>query len=404
MGENEFLVNFNNVDYYVYFENDENSLRIIIEKAEETEYFQGIFNKEFIEEGTAIAGSFKNFKIFLKMLKSALKKESNNVYLDFIHGTALYPDLEKLVKKLYNEHEEIEENCTYLVITYVSDFENTYYPLQLIIQEAPDSFIFHRTIDRFRLNQKKLMENFLKKTHIKSICPCCKENEKLRNDIFSYKDQIRGFNDIIKKLKNPYQQGTFTKESFTNKPGIENEYKRNINNYIEKETEIMKVKKDYEGIIGNERTRYNHYLENKNDVIKSLQNEIINLKKSIIPPNRSHKCENNTMKKSQSNSTLFSKYQKNISSGNMSKKNSETSTLINKSSTKNTSMLLSKDNTRKSSFSKNKLIQPNNVLSDINYSNLRQIKITDSLVKKLVSDEEIENKLKKIEKLLLKND
>jgi hypothetical protein len=412
MGENEFLFNFNNFDYFVYFDNDKRSLNITIEKAEETEYFQGTFNKEFIEEGTAIAGSFKNFKIFIKMLKSALKKESSNVYIDFIEGRALYPDLDKLIKKLYGDQEELIENSSYLVITYVSDFENTYYPLQLFPQEDPEAFIFHRTINRYRSNQRKLMENFLKKTHVKTICPCCKENEKLRNEILSYKDQIRGFNDIIKKLKNPYQQGSFTKDFFLGKSAIENEYQNNINNYIEKENEIMKVKKDFEGIIGNERTRFNYFLDEKNKEIKSLKGEIIDLKKTIINSNhandmnKSHICESR-LKKSQSNTTLFSNYQKNISTCNLMKKSSVNSSQFNKSSTKNNSLLLTKDNSKKVSSSNSKINSTNKFFLDLKHSqstSTQQIRKSDGVVKKIVSDEEIENKLKKIEKLLLKND
>ena len=110
-----------------------------------------------IEEITLKAGNFKKFGVFAKMLRSALNKESESLYIDLL----TYSDLESLkAKKLGTAsnsntsvstlHSSSTQLKRYVILTYTGEYDRVHYPLPLNFEETPNVEALRRTIRRLR--------------------------------------------------------------------------------------------------------------------------------------------------------------------------------------------------------------------------------------------------------------
>ena len=129
-----------------------------------TMYFNYSFSKTLailtlldIEEITLKAGNFKKFNVFSKMLRSALNKESESLYIDLL----TYSDLESLkAKKMGNSgnsnasvstlHSSRTQLKRYVILTYTGEYDRVHYPLPLNFEETPNVEALRRTIRRLR--------------------------------------------------------------------------------------------------------------------------------------------------------------------------------------------------------------------------------------------------------------
>ncbi len=109
-----------------------------------------------MEEITQKAGNFKKFSVFVKMLCSALAKDSESVFVDLL----TYSDLELLKARktgaltnssngsLSMSSKNISKR--YIILTYSGEFDRVHYPLPLVHETTPDVSSLQRTIRRLK--------------------------------------------------------------------------------------------------------------------------------------------------------------------------------------------------------------------------------------------------------------
>lgn len=97
-------------------------------------------------------GNFKSFFVFVKMLSTALSRDTNSVFLDLL----TYADLQMFqVRKRGSQDPPPEpnpknKNKRYVILTYVVEFDRVHYPLPLVFESNPDPQILKNTIRRLR--------------------------------------------------------------------------------------------------------------------------------------------------------------------------------------------------------------------------------------------------------------
>lgn len=111
--------------------------------------WRGDFQSKYIEDITQKTGCYKKFGVFINMLISALKCETESVYIDLL----TYADLEMLKsKKTTQNTSQSQQNNSkrYVILTYMGEFERVHYPLPLNFLEEPDADSLRRTITRMK--------------------------------------------------------------------------------------------------------------------------------------------------------------------------------------------------------------------------------------------------------------
>uniref|UniRef100_A0A1B6CVU5 Centrosomal protein CCDC61 n=1 Tax=Clastoptera arizonana TaxID=38151 RepID=A0A1B6CVU5_9HEMI len=122
------------------------------------------YDASYIENLTHKTGNFKQFDIFVTMLKSGLLKTSDSVILDLL----TFDDLETLrSRKLDGKHfipqsshlfPASSNNRRYLILTYTVEFDRIHYPLPLEYCGPPNPQILQATIKRFEQEIGHLQE------------------------------------------------------------------------------------------------------------------------------------------------------------------------------------------------------------------------------------------------------
>lgn len=89
-----------------------------------------------IEDISAKTGNYKKFAVFIRMLASAIRQESDSVFVDLL----TYADLETLKSKKGAGRAPLQltippNNKRYLILTYAAEFDRVHYPLPLLYEE-----------------------------------------------------------------------------------------------------------------------------------------------------------------------------------------------------------------------------------------------------------------------------
>lgn len=94
-----------------------------------------------VEDITAKTGNFKKFPVFVKMLASAVRRQSESVFIDLL----TYQDLELLKSKKAGGPDDghakvavVNNTKRYLILTYAAEFDRVHYPLPLMYEDNPD--------------------------------------------------------------------------------------------------------------------------------------------------------------------------------------------------------------------------------------------------------------------------
>ena len=110
-----------------------------------------------VEEISSKTGSFKSYKVFMKMLLTALKRESDNVVVDLL----TYKDLDMLRSRQAGSAgpdkpatNDTVNSKRYLIMTYNSEFDRIHYPLPLQYVASPDPKYLKSIIARLRSEAK----------------------------------------------------------------------------------------------------------------------------------------------------------------------------------------------------------------------------------------------------------
>lgn len=105
-----------------------------------------------IEEITQKAGNYKKFAVFVRMLCSALSRESDSVFVDLL----TYGDLEQLKAQKTGSASTAaapprgQQSKRYMILTYSGEFDRVHFPIPLAPEEEPDVAAMQRTIARLK--------------------------------------------------------------------------------------------------------------------------------------------------------------------------------------------------------------------------------------------------------------
>ena len=121
--------------------------------------WKGEYSSKYVEEITQKTGSLKKYEVFVKMLVTGIKRESESVFVDLL----TYHDLELLKTRKVGGKESGNssiqssgslgnkfQNKRYLILTYCGEFDRVHYPLSLTLEENPPTDSLQRTITRLR--------------------------------------------------------------------------------------------------------------------------------------------------------------------------------------------------------------------------------------------------------------
>uniref|UniRef100_A0A0X3PZQ3 Coiled-coil domain-containing protein 61 n=1 Tax=Schistocephalus solidus TaxID=70667 RepID=A0A0X3PZQ3_SCHSO len=116
-------------------------LKVEVRNVSTLEEWHASFTANYIEDMTKRTGNFKNFKVFTSMLYNVAKKTSSSLTIDLVS----YEDLEALRQtatkdeaRSISSKKPVDKQRRYLILTYISDFDRTFYPLPLVFVGVPD--------------------------------------------------------------------------------------------------------------------------------------------------------------------------------------------------------------------------------------------------------------------------
>jgi coiled-coil domain-containing protein 61 len=117
---------------------------------------------------TQKTGNFKQFPVFVDMLKSAIMKTSSSVTLDLM----TFSDLEQLRSRQGHKPRQTQAksgshvtNKRYLILTYTVEFDRVHYPLQLPYVGKPDPVAQQTTIRKLQSELERLKRQLSKNHH-----------------------------------------------------------------------------------------------------------------------------------------------------------------------------------------------------------------------------------------------
>nr|CAH7738249.1 unnamed protein product [Callosobruchus chinensis] len=138
------------------------NLEILITDKSSGEEWQCSYDAIYIENLTQKTGNFKQFDVFVAMIKSGLLRTSESVSLDLL----TFEDLELLrSRKITKNVGSNTNNRRYLIITYVVEFDKIRYPLPLEYCGPPDPLILQATIRRLETELAKTKEELALKAN-----------------------------------------------------------------------------------------------------------------------------------------------------------------------------------------------------------------------------------------------
>ncbi|XP_050293974.1 centrosomal protein CCDC61-like [Anthonomus grandis grandis] len=183
------------------------NLEILITDKNTGEEWQCAYDATYIENLSQKTGNFKQFDVFVAMIKSGLLRTSESVSLDLL----TFEDLELLrSRKITKSVGVANNNRRYLILTYIVEFDKIRYPLPLEYCGPPDPHILQTTIRRLEVELAKTKEelaaknnnNDAKKMYFlqKRVDELTDENLKLKEEILHLSRPVSG-----KKSKNVLQ-------------------------------------------------------------------------------------------------------------------------------------------------------------------------------------------------------
>ncbi|XP_076268257.1 centrosomal protein CCDC61-like [Rhynchophorus ferrugineus] len=154
--------NFHGQEYLFKMNVLNSNLEILVTDKSTGEEWQCSYDATYIENLTQKTGNFKQFDIFVAMIKSGLLRTSESVNLDLL----TFEDLELLrSRKITKSVIPASSNKRYLIITYVVEFDKIRYPLPLEYCGPPDPVILQSTIRRLEVELAKTKEELIMKNN-----------------------------------------------------------------------------------------------------------------------------------------------------------------------------------------------------------------------------------------------
>jgi coiled-coil domain-containing protein 61 len=176
---------FRGVDYLVSVmvsqsvENPEQEVLLVdVQEKSTAEQWRGEFQPSYIKDLTQKTGNFKQFPVFVDMLKSAIMKTSSSVTLDLM----TFSDLEQLRSRQGHKPRQTQAksgshvtNKRYLILTYTVEFDRVHYPLQLPYVGKPDPVAQQTTIRKLQSELERLKRQVCLLCGGDCMVDCCQE-------------------------------------------------------------------------------------------------------------------------------------------------------------------------------------------------------------------------------------
>ncbi|KAJ8938502.1 hypothetical protein NQ318_005166 [Aromia moschata] len=176
-----------------------NNLEILITDKNSGEEWQCGYDATYIENLTQKTGNFKQFDIFVAMIKSGLLRTSESVTLDLL----TFEDLELLrSRKLTKTVGPSNSNRRYLIVTYIVEFDKIRYPLPLEYCGPPDPVILQATIRRLELELSKTKEELALKasnSEARKIYFLQKRVDELTEENVQLQEEVRHLSKLLEK-------------------------------------------------------------------------------------------------------------------------------------------------------------------------------------------------------------
>ncbi|KAL3287331.1 hypothetical protein HHI36_001806 [Cryptolaemus montrouzieri] len=175
----------------------EKNLEILITDKYSGEEWQCSYDAMYIENLTHKTGNFKQFDIFVTMIKSGLLRTSECVSLDLL----TFEDLELLRSRKFTKAcAPNNKNRRYLIVIYCVEFDRIHYPLPLEYCGPPDPVVLQSTIKRLeaelervkKCNFSKRNQNDFKQSHMLQ-----KRVDELTNENLELKEEIKSLTKLI---------------------------------------------------------------------------------------------------------------------------------------------------------------------------------------------------------------
>ncbi|XP_019874336.1 centrosomal protein CCDC61 [Aethina tumida] len=130
-----------------------NNLEILLTDKCSGEEWQCNYDDTQIENITRKTGNFKQFEIFVAMIKSGLLKTCESVTLDLL----TYEEFESLRHRKITKYLGPDSyfNRRYLILTYAVEFDKIRYPIPLEYCGPPDPIVLQKTIKRLEMELAK---------------------------------------------------------------------------------------------------------------------------------------------------------------------------------------------------------------------------------------------------------
>ncbi|XP_060531737.1 centrosomal protein CCDC61-like [Cylas formicarius] len=180
-----------------------NNLEILVTDKHSGEEWQCSYDATYIENLTHKTGNFKQFDIFIAMIKSGVLKTSESVTLDLL----TFEELELLrSRKITRTLGSFNSNRRYLIVTYIVEFDKIRYPLPLEYCGPPDPVILQTTIRRLEVELAKTKEELALRSsnnESKKIYFLQKRVEQLTEENTQLKEDMEQISRRIEKKHKP---------------------------------------------------------------------------------------------------------------------------------------------------------------------------------------------------------
>ncbi|CAH1403209.1 unnamed protein product [Nezara viridula] len=160
-----------------------NVLKVLVTDKTTAEKWKCAYDSSYIENLTRKTGNFKQFMVFISMLKAGLLKTNECVYVELL----TQEELETRRKKGTNVLNPSLKNRRYLILIYQVEFDKIHYPLPLEYCGKPDPDVLQNTI--------KKLENVISQMR----CDMSRQIAKFKSDVES---REASFQKLISQLNN----------------------------------------------------------------------------------------------------------------------------------------------------------------------------------------------------------
>ncbi|KAL1488004.1 hypothetical protein ABEB36_015382 [Hypothenemus hampei] len=192
---------FHNQEYLFKMGVLNGNLEILITDKNSGEDWQCSYDATYIENLTQKTGNFKQFDIFVAMIKSGLLHTSECVSLDLL----AFEDLELLrSRKVTKSFNPANSNRRYLILTYVVEFDKIRYPLPLEYCGPPDPVILQATIRRLESELARTKEKLASKNNdseTRKIYFLQKRIDQLSDENAQLQEEVRQLNHYLERKK-----------------------------------------------------------------------------------------------------------------------------------------------------------------------------------------------------------